>query len=86
MYDFFPRGRMVKPFEDFCFDKPVGAIGWVETTYGVHLIEVLDRRSEVEEARVASTSPAKSVPPPPQRATPTPKRANSPSTRPTRKA
>jgi peptidyl-prolyl cis-trans isomerase D len=53
MYDFFPRGRMVKPFEDFCFDKPVGAIGWVETTYGVHLIEVLDRRSEVEEARVA---------------------------------
>ena len=44
---------MVKPFEDFCFDKPVGAIGWVETTYGVHLIEVLDRRSEVEEARVA---------------------------------
>ena len=31
----------------------MGAIGWVETTYGVHLIEVLDRRSEVEEARVA---------------------------------
>ena len=53
VYDFFPRGRMVKPFEDFCFDKPVGAIGWVETTYGVHLIEVLDRRSEVEEVRVA---------------------------------
>ena len=56
VYDFFPRGRMVKPFEDFCFDKPVGAIGWVETTYGVHLIEVLDRRSEVEEARVLFVS------------------------------
>jgi len=53
VYDFFPKGRMVKPFEDFCFDKPIGALGWVETTYGVHLIEVLDRRSEVEEARVA---------------------------------
>jgi peptidyl-prolyl cis-trans isomerase D len=53
VYDFFPRGRMVKPFEDFCFDKAVGSIGWVETTYGVHLIEVLDRRTKVEEARVA---------------------------------
>ena len=53
VYDFFPKGRMVKPFEDFCFDKPIGAIGWVETTYGVHLIEVLDRRTEIEEARVA---------------------------------
>ena len=53
VYDFFPKGRMVKPFEDFCFDKPIGAIGWVETTYGVHLIEVLDRRTEIEEVRVA---------------------------------
>jgi peptidyl-prolyl cis-trans isomerase D len=53
VYDFFPKGRMVKPFEDFCFDQPIGAIGWVETTYGVHLIEVLDRRTEIEEARVA---------------------------------
>lgn len=52
VYDFFPKGSMVKPFEDFCFDKPVGALGWVETTYGVHLIEVLDRRSEIEEASV----------------------------------
>ena len=53
VYDFFPKGRMVKPFEDFCFNKPIGALGWVETTYGVHLIEVLDRRTKVEEARVA---------------------------------
>ena len=56
VYDFFPKGRMVKPFEDFCFDKPIGSVGWVETTYGVHLIEVLDRRTEVEEARVAFIS------------------------------
>ena len=53
VYDFFPKGRMVKPFEDFCFNEPVGALGWVETTYGVHLIEVLDRRTEIEEVRVA---------------------------------
>ena len=56
VYDFFPKGRMVKPFEDFCFNKPIGALGWVETTYGVHLIEVLDRRDEIEEARVAFIS------------------------------
>ena len=56
VYDFFPKGRMVKPFEDFCFNKPIGALGWVETTYGVHLIEVLDRRTQVEEAKVAFIS------------------------------
>lgn len=56
VYDFFPKGRMVKPFEDFCFNESIGALGWVETTYGVHLIEVLDRRTEIEEARVAFIS------------------------------
>ncbi|MDG1674975.1 MAG: peptidylprolyl isomerase, partial [Flavobacteriales bacterium] len=56
VYDFFPKGRMVKPFEDFCFNQPIGSLGWVETTYGVHLIEVLDRRAEIEEARVAFIS------------------------------
>lgn len=40
----FKRGRMVKPFEDFCFDNRVGSIGTAQTTYGVHLIEVLDQQ------------------------------------------
>ena len=40
----FRRGRMVKPFEDFCFDKRVGSIGTAETSYGLHLIEVLDQQ------------------------------------------
>lgn len=53
VYEFFPRGQMVKPFENFCFDNPVGAIGAVETTYGVHLIEVTDKRSSVLQAEVA---------------------------------
>jgi peptidyl-prolyl cis-trans isomerase D len=44
---------MVKPFNDFSFDKPIGSIGSVETSYGVHVIEVLDRRKEVEEVEVA---------------------------------
>ena len=40
----FQRGRMVKPFEDFCFDNRVGTIGTAKTNYGLHLIEVLDQQ------------------------------------------
>ncbi len=53
VYDFFPRGQMVKPFEDFCFDKRIGTVGAVETTYGIHLIEVLDQRWAVRQADLA---------------------------------
>lgn len=56
VYDYFPRGQMVKPFENFCFDNPVGTIGAVETTYGVHLIEVTDQRWSVKQAAVAEIS------------------------------
>lgn len=55
-YEFFPRGQMVKPFEDFCFDNPVGTIGAVETNFGVHLIEVTDQRWTVTQAEVAEIS------------------------------
>ncbi len=40
----FRRGRMVKAFEDFCFDNRVGKIGTAKTNYGLHLIEVLDQQ------------------------------------------
>lgn len=40
----FKRGRMVKPFENFCFDNRVGSIGTAQTNYGLHLIEVLDQQ------------------------------------------
>ena len=40
----FQRGRMVAPFEDFCFDNRVGSIGTAKTNYGLHLIEVLDQQ------------------------------------------
>ena len=40
----FKRGRMVKPFEDFCFDNRIGKIGTAKTNYGLHLIEVLDQQ------------------------------------------
>ncbi|MBM72040.1 MAG: hypothetical protein CL847_04575 [Crocinitomicaceae bacterium] len=53
VYDFFPKGQMVPPFNDFSFNKRIGTIGSVETSYGVHVIEVLDRRYKIEEAEVA---------------------------------
>jgi peptidyl-prolyl cis-trans isomerase D len=54
LLDFFQQGKMVPEFNDFCFDKRVGSIGAVETSYGVHLIEVLDRRYTEEEVEIAA--------------------------------
>jgi peptidyl-prolyl cis-trans isomerase D len=44
-YENFTEGKMVPPFNDFSFDKPIGTLGKVETSYGVHIIEVLGRES-----------------------------------------
>ena len=44
---------MVKPFEDFCFENKPGKIGAVETSFGVHLIEVMEHTDAVEQVRVA---------------------------------
>ena len=52
-YDFFTRGRMVKPFEDFCFENKPGSIAAVKTQFGVHLIEVMEHTAAVELVRVA---------------------------------
>ena len=39
----FPRGQMVKPFEDTAFSQRVNAIGpVVETQFGYHIIQVLE--------------------------------------------
>lgn len=42
-YENFLPGVMVQPFNDFSFQKPIGTLGSVETSFGIHIIEVLGR-------------------------------------------
>lgn len=44
VYDNFPSGQMVGPFNDFCFLSPVGSKGIVKTDFGYHYIEVLSHK------------------------------------------
>ncbi len=41
IYEMFPQANMVKPFNDFSFENPVGSKGVVKTEFGYHYIEVL---------------------------------------------
>ena len=45
-YENFISGEMVPEFEEFALDKPVGTIGYVQTDFGFHIIEVLDRKED----------------------------------------
>lgn len=46
LYENFPKGQMVPPFENACFTQKIGDIGpLVETTFGFHIIKV-EKRSE----------------------------------------
>jgi peptidyl-prolyl cis-trans isomerase D len=39
----FPEGRMVVPFNNACFTAKKGSIVTAETTYGIHIIEIIDQ-------------------------------------------
>jgi peptidyl-prolyl cis-trans isomerase D len=50
---YFGQGQMVKPFNDFVFNNPVGSIGLVETDFGYHVISVTDKQDAIRLANVA---------------------------------
>ena len=53
LYDFFPQGQMVAPFNEFSFDKPVGSKGVVKTDFGYHYIEVLGQKNPQPAYKIA---------------------------------
>ena len=50
---YFSPGQMVKPFNDFVFNNPIGKIGLVETEFGYHIIQVTDKQDAVKLATIA---------------------------------
>jgi peptidyl-prolyl cis-trans isomerase D len=52
----FPEGQMVKPFSDSCFYGKKGEIMKVQTQFGIHLIEVLEKSRNVKKVKVAYLS------------------------------
>jgi peptidyl-prolyl cis-trans isomerase D len=49
----FGRGRMVKPFEDTCFTAKVNEYKIVESQFGYHIVQVLEKSKESEQLKVA---------------------------------
>lgn len=50
---YFAPGQMVKPFNDYVFNSPVGSIGVVESEFGYHVINVTDKQDAIRLASVA---------------------------------
>ena len=44
---YFSPGQMVKPFNDYVFNNPVGKIGLVETDFGFHIINVTEKQDAI---------------------------------------
>jgi peptidyl-prolyl cis-trans isomerase D len=43
-YEWFNRQMMVPEFTEASFDKPIGSLNVIETDYGIHIVEPLDKR------------------------------------------
>ncbi len=52
-YDNIVPGQMVKPFNDFIFNSPIGKVGLVETEFGFHIVKVIDKRDAIRLATIA---------------------------------
>ncbi|NHM05838.1 peptidylprolyl isomerase [Flavobacterium sp. CYK-4] len=50
---YFAPGQMVKPFNDYVFNSPVGSIGLVETDFGFHVINVTEKQDAIRLATIA---------------------------------
>ena len=48
----FPEGRMVVPFNNACFTTKKGEVKTVETTFGIHIIEVLARSKDIRKYNI----------------------------------
>ncbi len=53
VYDYFPQGQMVIPFNDFAFDNPVGSKSVVKTDYGYHYVEILGQKKPAPAYKIA---------------------------------
>lgn len=56
-YKFFNEGVMVPTFNDYSFNQPIGSMGVVETSYGIHIIEVLGKREVAAPKMIVVTRP-----------------------------
>jgi len=52
----FREGMMVKPFNDACFNTNKGSIVTVETQFGTHIIQVLEKSPEVKKVQLATVA------------------------------
>ncbi|WP_336067366.1 peptidylprolyl isomerase [Mesoflavibacter sp. CH_XMU1404-2] len=53
-YDWFAYDRMVPEFRDFAFEGKTGDLGVVETTFGLHIIEVEGQKGSSDMVKVAT--------------------------------
>ncbi|MFC7445070.1 peptidylprolyl isomerase [Mesoflavibacter profundi] len=53
-YDWFAYDRMVPEFRDFAFEGKTGDLGVVETTYGLHIMEVEGQKGSSDMVKVAT--------------------------------